>query len=229
MPKINEVAHQLLKHQKPVLFLDTCAILDIIRMPNRLRASELNAVIKIANQTQSNLCSVVAASIVPDEFASLVQDTESELKKFLDELQNSVDNFNLACQSVSLDIETDYSFDQSTLPTTLRKLAESLLNNALILTAQDNLRLQALDRVVFQVAPARKGGQIKDCILIEEYLELAQQLYSAQFTYPLVFISSNTKDFCTNDKQLHPDLVKEFTPVNLQYCKVWNHAAHLLT
>ncbi|TGO03379.1 hypothetical protein PN36_07785 [Candidatus Thiomargarita nelsonii] len=180
-------------------------------MPNRLRASELNAVIKVNNAIKAKLCTLVAASIVPSEFKTIVQYTEFERVKFLSDLQDSVENFHTACNSVELAVGTMYQFHPSSLPTILRNIAQFILDNCIILNNQDNLKLRALDRVVFQKAPARKGGQIKDCIIVEEYLELAQQLHSSEFSCPLVFISSNTKDFCVDNS---------FVRLLVRYCRV---------
>ena len=68
--------------------------------------------------------------------------------------------------------------------------------------------LKAKDRAVKYIPPSSKGG-IKDCIIYEHALELLRILKLQGFTYPKIFLTSNTKDFCGENKRPKPPIDTE--------------------
>jgi hypothetical protein len=58
---------------------------------------------------------------------------------------------------------------------------------------------------------------VKDCSIIEHYLELCRHLRADGFSAACVFASSNTRDFCVRKNVLHQNLEQEFQAVGLAF------------
>ena len=230
MPKISDIISNIYENPKPVLLVDTCAILDIIRSPYQEKYLDcLESAIAVirASTPEQEVCTLVIGSIVSKEFSENIEIVENELDKSLSDLQEKAKLFYRACDLVGLERNFSYIYNSSRVLAVLRQMAESLIKQAHVIEAENKYQLLATKRVVEKKPPAQKGT-LKDSIITEEYLEIARQLSSRNFRYPIVFISSNVSDFCLERKLLHPDLDSEFSSVNLNYCRDWKHAASLL-
>lgn len=59
---------------------------------------------------------------------------------------------------------------------------------------------------------------MKDCVVIESYLDVTRTLRGAGLTTKIVFLSSNTSDYVGNSgSMLKPDLGTEFSSLNMEY------------
>jgi len=229
---ISEVTAGILKNPLPVLMLDTCSILDVIRAPARHQAEIVPFVQRIAANAVSTPagCFLVSSSRIPDEFCENLCSAVIQLRKFLTSFDRSSRQIWAAHGSFeSGEAAHPVSIAELNLAPRLKQLAESLLLASAIIEGTDDLKLRATLRAAACRPPARKG-KIKDSIIIEEYLELSHRLTENGFSEPLVFLSSNTKDYCFGKKsnQLNEDLAKDFKDVGLQYCFHWAHAAQLI-
>jgi hypothetical protein len=89
---------------------------------------------------------------------------------------------------------------------------------------------RAFNRVSRAITPARRGkDSMKDCVVIETYLDIIATLRSAGLRTPIVFASSNTKDYAQeNSSRLKSDLAAEFTALNIEYAPNLSAAKDLL-
>lgn len=232
MASIQQVAEDILRSPAPVLLLDTCAALDVIRAPMRERAGELPAVGRVVKAcgVQPRAAVVVRSSMISKEFNDHATDIEAELERYLRKMERDVTEFETACQALGTPISPWAAFAGAQLPEKLRQLAEVVLANSLELSAEDRINTLAMQRVISNKRPSRKGEQAKDCVIIEEYFSLADHLRQQDFGFPIVLISSNTRDYCDSaaTTQLHPDLTQDFQTWRMEYSKHWSHAAYLL-
>jgi tRNA A37 methylthiotransferase MiaB len=68
------------------------------------------------------------------------------------------------------------------------------------------------------IAPARRGkDSSKDCLVYETYLEAVTSLRNAGVVKPIVFLSSNTKEYLTENNILRTGIAAEFSNINLKY------------
>ena len=59
---------------------------------------------------------------------------------------------------------------------------------------------------------------MKDCVVIETYLEIARGLRAGGLAAKIVFVSSNTRDYAgETGSTLRPDLAREFATLNMEY------------
>jgi hypothetical protein len=70
---------------------------------------------------------------------------------------------------------------------------------------------------------------MKDCVVIETYLDVVSALRVAGLASRIVFASSNTADYANEQHGvLNADLQAEFTPLNIQYAPNLAAAKHWL-
>lgn len=70
---------------------------------------------------------------------------------------------------------------------------------------------------------------MKDCVIVEAYIEAASQLRAAGLTTPIVFASSNTKEYHTpNTRHLQSDIAADLGTVGLEYAPNFGAAKHIL-
>ena len=70
---------------------------------------------------------------------------------------------------------------------------------------------------------------MKDCVVVEAYLEAARQLRSAGLTAPIVFASSNTKEYhAPNTSHLQPGIASDFGAVPMEYAPSFGAAKRFL-
>jgi hypothetical protein len=104
------------------------------------------------------------------------------------------------------------------LPGQLRMLGEQVLQEAIPLQRDDPCKLRATDRVAAAKPPARTAkNSYKDCEILEYYLELTRRLRAENYTHRCVIVTSNINDYCEVGSRLHPDLEKEFAPIQLEF------------
>src|SRR5437867_1252850 len=99
MPSLTDAASHLLAAGVPVLFPDTCSILDVIRAPARgldhcvEAATELLAM----SATTPAGCCLVVGSFVPTEWADHQQDVLDLLNSHLNRMEEQAQQFHALC------------------------------------------------------------------------------------------------------------------------------------
>lgn len=77
------------------------------------------------------------------------------------------------------------------------------------------------------MAPAARGKQeFKDCLIIEQYLALGRRIQS--LGVPLVFVTSNSEDYCGGGTRLAAPLNEELPAAGITWCSVLNWAEAVL-
>lgn len=89
---------------------------------------------------------------------------------------------------------------------------------------------RAFLRVTQGRTPARKGKEsMKDCVVVETYLEAVAGLRTTGLVTPIVFASSNVKDYTDGaGANLRSDLAQDFMALDLIYAPNWAAARHSL-
>ena len=221
----------------PVLFLDTCAILDVIRAPQRKEIQ--NKVVSAANEIISKTLIdpkqlwIVATVMVKDEFNQNFQEVEYKLMQHIKKVNQDIEDLQWMANCLfPLSEVNSLVFAEMEIPNMLRQIAEKLLNHALIIPEDEEnnyIFKRSQKRIVDKKRPSQKGWeQYKDCAIIENYLEVSKQLRNRGFQEKCVFVSSNKKDFCDTGTNIHPDLNTEFKEVGLEYAADIAWANHLI-
>jgi hypothetical protein len=202
----------------PVIFLDTCVLLDIVRAPHRDAPAEIEAATELLTSAQRNPAGVHLFVACP---------TATEWQEHIDEAQfdcdvaiSCVDAIALAWSLLGGPVLPTLPVNATQLGDRLKVLSQDLLGAAMELHKDNEALQRATDRVIHSTLPARKGGKgAKDAIIMEHALQLTDALRTAGFNGVCVFASSNTSDFARKQStKLHPDLLPAFgPPTNLSY------------
>ena len=221
-----ELAVQVKKADSPLLFLDTCFILDIVRAPIRKQIGvqhieAARTVNSLATQTPPRV-SLVISEHVGLEFLNKIDKVEEETNNELRQVTGIHERMGVLSSANDTPSKIELSsFD-------FRQLAEHIVQASNILATHHDEIIKAYYRANLLVKPpAKKGKESQnDCLIIESYLRLAGVLYEAGFSHNMVFATSNINDYEQGHKKLHPVLRTEFEAVKLEYTSSWLAARH---
>lgn len=232
----DDLAAELARADVPVLILDTCTILDVVRAPARdqLKTQDIDAVNTVIGRVAAAppTVSFVITRQVLQEFREHVDAVETETH---DALKKAVDRFArilTRMQALSPDHCIPGAVDLLSLgfPKRGRHLAEHIVQASFVLNDDDGEVIKAAwNRIRLAKPPATKAEQpMKDCLIVESSLRLAATLCSGGFSRNMVFATSNTKDYQQGCKNLHPVLREDFASACLEYSPNWSAARHEL-
>ncbi len=231
MPTLADASAELVCTDLPVLFLDTCSLLDIVRAPARKLQGCVASAVELCKLVSSSpsQCRLVVSSLVPDEWNEHVSSETAALSNFLAKLEDEAGHFHDSCAALGIGAPFPrFAFGGVALADRLAELSKNILDGALHLESEVTTIVRAHSRSVVRQPPAGKGGQIKDCTIIEECLEVCRQLRAAGFNKKLVYCTSNTNDYCDPNKDLKTSLAAEFASFNLEFASNLPWAVHLL-
>lgn len=203
----------LIANPKPVLFLDTCALLDIVRAPQRDLTLTVRAGVELLSVAQAGTVQLFVQDIVPDEWKnnllSARQDGEKGVSAFTATWQIAAD---LGQPAPPLPV-----LPPGTLVDDLQKLSYDLLTAADVLDRDYDGMSWAIDRVAAKQKPSSAKGSVKDCHILGHALRLSTLLLVG---YPnsRVLVSPNRSDFAApNASVFHQDIAPDAAAAGLQY------------
>jgi hypothetical protein len=97
----------------------------------------------------------------------------NDVRVHLNQIQDQALHFHEACNA--LGIALGYgppAYPMANLHARLSDLSRQILDLAIRLDPDGRCSSKAVDRVVGSLAPSQQGGEMKDCVIVEEYLEL---------------------------------------------------------
>ncbi|PQA75960.1 hypothetical protein [Rhodoferax sp. TS-BS-61-7] len=216
----------------PVLCVDTCTVLDVIRDITRETVTPSDALAGLAllaaAETGAGLI-VLMAGQVSLELASHVAGVEEEalsgLKKFQAQIQR-IHDVAVAYGALGPLQVRHISGHVDRAKTVLDRWE----NVARPVPHNDGVASRAFRRVNAPRTPARKGKEsMKDCVIVEAYIEAASQLRAAGLTAPIVFASSNTKEYhAPNTTHIQFDIAADLSAVSMEYAPNFGAAKHFL-
>lgn len=213
----------------PVLFLDTCSLLDIMRDPTRdtARPSDRRVAFELVDAMETGHLICLLAEQVNVEFSEHDQRIQDEATGRLQKLCDQIQRVNSLAELYGV----SGSIDLTHLEDHVAR-ARALVERCHVKTIEIRPTTTAVANVFVRVnkgsAPARKGkDSSKDCLIYETYLEAATALRSQGLSSPLVFLSSNTADY-QDGKELRAEIAADFLPLNMHFASNIGHAKHLL-
>ncbi len=220
---IEELVADLSARPRPVLCLDTCDLLDVIRGLSLRDLSHSRSFIRIENALNLNANSVqiVITYLVKHEWKQNLEGVSSTVTNELRTLSKQLMLIDETRSLSRLPPIIVPELDGSGIVNGLVDLAHRVIDRSAVLEQHRTSIDHALDRVMAKRRPSHKK-QIKDSIHLEHYLELARQLRSAGLNHPCLFVSSNKSDFWAGrDKTylqfIHPDLEPDFDSSGLTF------------
>lgn len=230
----DDLAVQVTEAGIPILLVDTCAILDIVRAPIREQISvhDIEAIHTLLAWTTGPIrqTSLVVTKQVITEFHEHLDEVAQEYDRAIRKASESHTGILERMKALSpsgVNLPSSIDLTSFGFPGKSRCLAEKVVTASLVLNDKINeLQSKAYRRSISAKPLAKKGkNSIKDCLIIESYFRLVRILQNKKSSYKIVFITSNKHDY-EKDRHLHPDLKEEFDSVGLKYSPNWSAAAH---
>lgn len=216
----------------PVLCVDTCTVLDAVRDITRESVTpvDVNAGLTLLAMAEagSGLIVLMAEQVtleIASNVANVEQEAQAALGKFLTQAQRIHDVAGAYGAQGRLQVRhLDGHISRA------RSVLDRWKRVAQVVPQNDGVASRALRRVNEPRTPARRGKEsMKDCVIVEAYIETASQLRAAGMTAPIVFASSNTKEyFAPNTRHLPVDIAADFAALSIEYAPNWGAAKYSL-
>lgn len=212
---------KLAQRNVPVLCLDTCAILDILRDPTRKDVNLYNqkAYLSLLREAESGgRLTTLISNRVQTEFQNNIQHIRCQSEKILAKFRQNIEKIDELSNLHGLQGTTDLRHWEDYVER-CRDAAERWIKSGTQVLDSDEIILKADQRSVKARAPARKGKQSnQDCVILETYYHYIRIFRSHGLTAPAVFLSSNVKDYAEpSGRKIRIDIEDEFTSLGLEY------------
>lgn len=204
---------------KPILCVDTCSLLDIMRDPTRetARAHERQAEINVVELAEAGELVLLMAQQVETEFHAHDQRVQDEARTKLRKLSEQVARVNdiTAIFGSSQVLETAHF--EGCVPMA-RAVVQRWLDQLHTIAPGADIHSRAFARVNANRAPAKRGKESsKDCLVYETYLEAVAKIRAAGTASKIVFVSSNIADYCENRSIVKSEIASEFGALSIEY------------
>lgn len=221
-PKVDEIVSSILCQPAPVIFLDTCIILDIVRMLYRKEIDE--EIIKstkdliVRSKSEPKKIWLLTSEIVEIEWKNNIDAVIGEFRSEIRKLKKTL----IRLESILTDAfpGTNITYpDVATLhiDASLRFFSENLLKSSMSFLNDEECLTKSTLRVIYNKAPASKGkSEPKDCMIIEHYMKISKRLNENNFSGKCIFVTSNKNDYGRPSNIKEP-LNDEFDSVGLTY------------
>ena len=183
MPDVAAAAAHIKLAVAPVVFLDTCVLLDVVRAPLRNAAGDVEAATEVLKGARRNPPTVypVIACPTPTEWDAHIDEAVQDCENAV----NSVGAVSASCAFVGLPALGPLPPALATLPDRLKTLSKNLLDASILLDKDSDALSRAIDRIINALKPARKGGQgAKDAAILEHAVSLVDALLVGRFPGP---------------------------------------------
>lgn len=219
---LGDVTNLVNDNNKHLLFLDACALLDIVRVPLPERLNEIDLhthLIEVKKLIVNNSIICVSSELCVKEFndniPAVINSYKLQIDKIEKPLNQYIDNVNksgIAGYTIAKSDLKSYSLESY-----FSDIAEVVINKVIFIKEEEDFRNRAHTRVIDKNAPAHKKGEYKDCLIWETFISLLKS--RASFEKYNFFLSSNKQDYCKlpNTNQLHPFLVSETDTNNCHF------------
>ena len=222
--------HAIAAAAVPVLCIDTCSLLDIMRDPTRDTQNPYDhlAAIELVTAAEAGDVALLLAEQVAHEFGEHDKAIQAETEKTLEVLKKHMTRINDISAVYGASKTLDFVQLDGHVART-RALVGRWMAKVEKITPDPAAHSKAFARVNACKAPAKRGKESsKDCLIYETYLEAAMALRNAGVSNPIVYLSSNINDYLTEGGILKPDLQIDFTYLNLVYARNMREAKHRL-
>lgn len=214
MTTIAQAVANLTANPRPALFLDTCALLDIVRAPLRSLTPTVRAGFELRTLAGAGTIQLFVQDIVPREWTgnlpSARKDGETGILAFTATWELAHEFGQPAPPLPAL--------PPGTLIDELEKLSKELLDAAEVIERDHQGMSLAIDRVAAKLKPSSAKGPVKDCHILCHALRLSGLLSAGGYPRWRVLVSSNRSDFAApNATVFHQDIVNDANAAGLRY------------
>lgn len=192
-----------ISNDKPIVFWDTCALLDIIRIPIRdnLGTNDLECYERIADYIDNDYIISVTSGLVINEFADHYEDVHNNLIQAQAKLKAQALNYTNFMASTKKKERITKAINLLNMEHRLNTVLRRILKKTFVLKEENKYRDFADYRLRNKMAPAARKSEYKDCYIWGTFIEFVHAIRPTS-NY-VSFMSVNTKDYTENGRELH--------------------------
>lgn len=222
----------LVTAEKPIIFYDTCTLLDLIRLPIREESPDniisiLEAAKSIRDAVNNDNIYSIRLPLVSQEWSKHAEKIQSDTKFYFENLDMRIEATKRIAAFNGQSFESGNLQDLE-LHNSLYDLSLGLLHEGLALSEDDDVMKRASVRTLACHAPAAKGKELQDCVIYEHALQVMAELRTQGIGSPLVFLTSNIKDFCEQGSVPKEPIKTELENLGAVLVTQWTWAEHEL-
>lgn len=197
-----DAAADLLANPRPLLFVDTCDVVNLLQVLATVAVNELRAVNRLLSALGANpqRCQLAATYVTAIEYlqktdaANPVYQKDSQIKRLppdemtlqLTEIDAQIRRIHLVRQELGVPLPAPIIYSNLDLVSDLRVTAGMLLDCCWELGRDQHCVDAAITRVFAKMRPSHKR-EVKDSIHFEHCLELANRLRQNGFAESILF------------------------------------------
>lgn len=179
---------------KPILFWDTCALLDMLRIPYRDKY-DINLLIsyeRISDMIKRGDIVSLTSSIVDIEFDNHYGGTLNELRRSVGKVKRQAKEYTDYMSDDHLKSSIKTEIDRIEIEQRLLNVLDDVTRNTILVNGNKKLDKIAKDRVIYKVAPVSVKGEYKDCYIWATFVSLIKDLNPTKLS---CFATTNVRDY----------------------------------
>ena len=207
-----DISQRISNSSAPVLFIDTCIFLDILRsiFRDNIHVDAIAAALSLIKMSESDPTKVwlLTNETVHAEWGDNIVNVKQELKKEVKALERKREKLVIAA-NVILKIEHTYGQKMTSinLHGHLENLSRNLLSHCFITEQDYNHCAMGMQRSIKCLPPAKKGkSEPKDCVIFEAFLDVSEKVRKLGYRKEIYFVTSNSNDY---GKANNPFIIEE--------------------
>jgi len=215
-----EAAAIIVDRDAPVVYIDTCSLLDLVRGTRDNFTSDCaNAAVHILKLAEDKKITIVIPEQVITEFNSNIGETRLSGARSIGFLNDRLNQMRGTLQAYGIQIPFIEEFSQEAYIAAADNVIERFIATSITNTSTVEAQSKAAQRVLIGKAPAASAKQsFKDCLVLESCYETLEVARRNNFGKTAHFLSANTQEYANEAKRrLHPGLVDEFNALNMEY------------
>ena len=189
-----DISKRISNSSAPVLFIDTCIFLDILRSTFRdnIHVDAIAAALSLIKMSEIDPAKVwlLTNETVHAEWGDNIINVKQELEKEVKSLERTREKLVIAA-NVILKIEHPYGQKMTSinLQGHLENLSRNLLSHCLITEQDYNHCAMGMQRSIKCLPPAKKGkSEPKDCVIFEAFLDISEKVRKLGYRKEIYFL-----------------------------------------
>ena len=178
---------------KPVVFFDTCALLEILRLPGRSidPGRDFEQYMYMAEKISSGDLIPVTSELVFQEFNQHYFDEFITMKKWEQDKRDAVKRLTALMVNGKKRTRIEKAISEIHTETNVTSTISQIWRNTILIREEKRFLEFAYHRVKYKQAPSQNKEQFKDSYIWGTFLNLAHSLV----TNPLFYFTLNKKDY----------------------------------
>lgn len=218
----HEAAALIVEKGVPVVYIDTCSILDLIRgQRDAFNGDQASAAVHLISLAEVDKLTLAFPQQVMTEFRGNIVDIRKNGQRSIDDINTKLTQIFATMQAYGLIVPQVTQISGIGYVAAADSVINRLMAVSLVTEATPEANNKAMQRVIDGRAPAASAKQsAKDCLVLESVIETLTAARAASFAAPAFFLSANVAEYGDETKRvLHADLSPEFGALNMSFAK----------